>query len=265
MGMCGIYAIAGLCFFVVLSILLVAAKSGSVEAFEHMEAESISISTLKLSQVSDTWMTDTVPMIIHQLAPQEKEKWHHSWQPCQATWLEKYPDFSYRMWTDEDIDSLIKDRFPAFLPIYNAYPKNIHRYDVVRYFILFEYGGIYADMDMECVNNFFDLLPVGKVSIAESAIPGEMYQNALMASPAHHPYWHYVLNDIIAFRNVEWILVSTGPQLIERVANIVPPNMFHALPFETFAVDSYPSSEKVFHKSMRSDIYCIHHGSCTHC
>ena len=265
---------AGLVFFFALCALLVIVTKGqltvpsrNVEGFtDDTDPLAFSIADLNLSQVSETWMSDSVPLIIHQIAPKEKEKWHHLWHPCQETWLEKFPEFSYRIWHDEDIDNLIADRFPKFLPIYKSYPKNIHRFDIVRYFILYEYGGIYADMDMECVNNFFNLLPVGKVSIAESAIPGELYQNALMAAPARHPYWHYVLNDAICFRNTDFVLTATGPGLIFRVANVVPPNMFHALPFETFAVDSYPQRDKhSFKKSMRSDIYSIHHGSCVYC
>ena len=259
-----VYPLTALVFFIALCVLVMTNGMDAKEEFFNDES-SVSISDLRLSLVSDTWTTDTIPLILHQLAPREKQKWHHIWEHCQATWIEKFPNFSYRLWHDEDIDNLINEKFPTFSKIYHGYPRNIHRFDVVRYFIMYEYGGIYVDMDMECVNNFYDILPAGKVSVAESAIPGEMYQNALMASPARHPYWHYVLNEIIAYRNVENVLDATGPQVIIRVANIVPPNMFNGLPSEKFSVDSYPVSDKQFQRSMRTDIYSIHHGSCTHC
>jgi mannosyltransferase OCH1-like enzyme len=263
-----IHGLTALVFLIALCMLLLSGRQA--ESFEIKEGfledeQSISVTDLRLSLVSDTWTTDTVPLILHQLAPKEKQSWHHIWEKCQATWYEKFPNCSYRMWHDEDIDNLIYEKFPAFMRIYKNYPKNIHRFDIVRYFILYEYGGIYADMDMECVNNFYDLLPVGKVSVAESAIPGEMFQNALMASPARHPYWHYILNECIAYRNVEDVLQATGPNVIARVANVVPPNMFNALPSEQFSVESYPQTEQVFRRSMRTDIFSIHHGSCVYC
>ncbi len=38
---------------------------------------------------------------------------------------------------------LIRDKFPWFLKTYQAYRYNIQRADVLRYFVLYEYGGIY--------------------------------------------------------------------------------------------------------------------------
>jgi hypothetical protein len=38
---------------------------------------------------------------------------------------------------------LITEKFPWFLDTYKAYPHNIQRADVLRYFVLYEFGGIY--------------------------------------------------------------------------------------------------------------------------
>jgi hypothetical protein len=38
---------------------------------------------------------------------------------------------------------LIADKFPWFVDTYRSYPHNIQRADVLRYFVLYEYGGIY--------------------------------------------------------------------------------------------------------------------------
>lgn len=51
-------------------------------------------------------------------------------------------------WTDTKNRELIRSRFPWFLAQYDAYPNNIQRADAIRYFILYEFGGIYADMDL---------------------------------------------------------------------------------------------------------------------
>lgn len=49
---------------------------------------------------------------------------------------------------------------------YEDFYKNINRID--RYFILYKYGGIYADMDYKCFTNFYNILPSNKISISES-------------------------------------------------------------------------------------------------
>jgi mannosyltransferase OCH1-like enzyme len=229
------------------------------------EPTPITLSILGLSPVSASWDKDTIPKIIHQTAPKDDSKWHHIWKECQNTWFEHFEDFEYKMWTDEDIQNLIQYRFKNFYPIWKAYPENIHRIDAVRYFILYEYGGIYVDMDYECVQNFYDLLPHGKASIAESAIPNEEFQNALMASPPKHPFWHYVLNEIIAYQHVDDVLDATGPNVIARVASVVPDSMLNRLQENKFAVQSDPNAFREFKRSLRQDIYAIHHGSCVYC
>ena len=257
-------------FFVILLVVaLVSLTSGArfavnLEKFSS-EPSEVSVTTLRLTDVSTTWTTDGIPRTIHQTAPNQKEKWHHIWEPCQKTWHENFKDFTYKMWDDEAIDDFMRGRFPSFYPIFKSYSHNIYRFDVFRYFLLYEYGGIYVDMDFECVKNFFDLLPNGKVSIAESAIEGELFQNALMASPPKHPFWHYVLYDIIASKDINQILQATGPLLIGRVVNVVPKNMFNGLPSEKFSVQSHPMIGDVFVRSTRQDIYAIHHGSCSYC
>jgi hypothetical protein len=40
--------------------------------------------------------------------------------------------------------------------------------DVFRYIILYHFGGLYADMDYECVRDFWHMLKSGKASVAES-------------------------------------------------------------------------------------------------
>jgi len=42
----------------------------------------------------------------------------------------------------------IKEKFPWFLHVFDAYPYNIQRADVIRYFALAYYGGTYLDLDL---------------------------------------------------------------------------------------------------------------------
>lgn len=181
-----------------------------------------------------------IPKILHQTAPADKSKWHREWFECQASWRQHFPDFEYKLWTDEDNLNLIKNDYPWFLETYNKYPKNIMRIDIIRYFILDKFGGIYADMDYICIRNFYMNLPQDKISISESPFPGEYLQNALMCSPKGHTFWMKVIKKSKArlekIENNSNVLYITGPQLVSDVYNDNKANI-HVLPKDEFNPD----------------------------
>ena len=62
------------------------------------------------------------------------------------------------MWSDEDNRALVRDVFPELLNFYDELWHNILRVDLIRYLILFEHGGIYADLDVELLRPISQLL-----------------------------------------------------------------------------------------------------------
>jgi inositol phosphorylceramide mannosyltransferase catalytic subunit len=67
----------------------------------------------------------------------------------QLSWKKHHPNWAYVFWTDSAIQEFLSTEFSWFLPIYNTYPYDIQRVDAARYFILYTFGGIYADIDYE--------------------------------------------------------------------------------------------------------------------
>jgi len=171
-----------------------------------------------------------IPKIIHQTAMSDKSKWHPVWEKCQKTWIENFPDYEYMMWTDEDSEEFIRDEYPWFYKTYMGYDRNIKRIDAIRYFILYHYGGIYADMDFECLKNFEHLLPVGKVCAAPGPSPEfiEKYQNAMIASPKHHDFWPRAWEYLEENKDEKNVIKATGPLLINTLAEKYP-ELFHPL------------------------------------
>lgn len=180
-----------------------------------------------------------IPKIIHQTAPADRSKWHAIWTPCQKSWRTQFPDWEYKMWTDEDLEDLIKNKYSWFYPTWKGYDQKIKRIDSARYFIMYEYGGMYADMDFECVQNFEHKIPDGVVSIAESPWKhdgrGETYQNALMISPPKHEFWEIAFKKLEAAKNIPDVLYATGPQIIMQAIAECNPRSFNALPHNEFA------------------------------
>lgn len=200
---------------------------------------SVIIFRIKKTKQIENFNIAHIPKIIHQTAPADKGKWHKNWITCQESWKKHFPDFEYKMWTDEDNYNLIKTDYNWFLDMYNKYDKNIHRVDIIRYFILDKYGGIYADMDYMCLKNFYNELPQDKISISESPYKHNEYlQNALMCSPKNHSFWIKVIIESQRRwennENKDDVLYITGPKLITKLyennkneINVLPINKYN--------------------------------------
>lgn len=202
-----------------------------------------------------------IPKIIHQTAPSDESKWSPVWKECQQSWKDLHPDFEYRFWSDEDIDTYMKENYPDFYEnVFTKYDMHIKRVDAVRYFILRDFGGIYADMDYMCKKRFFEELPGDKVSISEppwTSGPGTTYENALMISPKGHPFWDVVINELPQRRD-KTIFESTGPFLIIDCAKKSDGSVFTLVSQEYDPQNPEGESVKTVHK--RTGVWNPNHG-----
>ena len=177
--------------------------------------------------------SNNIPKIIHQTAPSDVSKSSPLWHECQQTWKTIFPDYTYMMWSDEDLEKLIRDDYPFFLDTYMGYDETIKRVDMARYFILYKYGGVYADMDYKCLKRFE--LP-SKVSIPESPFSDEYLHNSLMMSPVGDTFWMKVIEKGISRKdeNDKGVLYQTGPNLVsatyfenQSMVNVLPKQIWN--------------------------------------
>ena len=150
------------------------------------------------------------------------------WKNTIDTWKEKHPDWEVRFWTDEDNRKLIATKYPDFLKIFDSYEYGIQRADAIRYYILYTYGGLYADMDITPTKNFSKMFQkICKKEVYLIKTPQFKYiTNCLMASKPKAKFWKYVFEDMKqSFHNQSmfWIgkhwkvMNTTGPLMISRV------------------------------------------------
>ena len=97
-----------------------------------------------------------IPKIIHQiwLGPRTRPQfWMDTWK---IDYLNNYPDWEYRLWTEKEVKelTLVNKKF------YNRLAKNNKRYDkfagmadILRYEILYQFGGVFIDADSIWMNN----------------------------------------------------------------------------------------------------------------
>lgn len=175
-----------------------------------------------------------IPRIIHQT-------WKTASLPRQLaelrqTWRKHHPDWELRLWTDAGNRRFIRAKHPWFLPFYDRYPQPIMRADAVRYLILQTYGGMYVDLDFECLRpldplledcalalgreppaNLDDLIRGQPARAAERELLAKgLLCNAWMASTAEHPFWRHVVDHLVRAHGEADTLDATGPLMLTR-------------------------------------------------
>jgi inositol phosphorylceramide mannosyltransferase catalytic subunit len=163
-----------------------------------------------------------VPKIIHQTY--KTKTLPPDWEDTPKLWQEQHPGWQYEFWDDERNRAFIAEHYPWFLAQFDAYPNGIQRADAIRYFILYHYGGVYADMDIQPRRNIAPLL--GDAEVVLPLTPNVGLTNAFMASAPRSDFMRHVTEQLIPYAN-RWyhvtrhwqIITSTGPTFIWKVAN----------------------------------------------
>jgi mannosyltransferase OCH1-like enzyme len=166
-----------------------------------------------------------IPKIIHHISPSNKEDWHPVWESCFSSWKNHFSEeeYTYMMWDDFSIDLFVKNNFSEYWELYKSFPYHIMRIDFARFCILYKYGGIYADMDMYCYNNFYDDLNKS-CCLVGSLSKNEIVQNSLMVSTPKNNFLikcmekskeKFVLRDLeIGLERCSYVSETTGAVLL---------------------------------------------------
>ena len=157
--------------------------------------------------IHQTWKTDDVPP---------------EWHSLQQTWKRHHPDWTHRFWTDETNRTFISQHYDWFLPTYDAYDQTIKRADAIRYFLMYHHGGLYVDLDFECLRPFETLLANKEVVLGFEPPPHadpytekwgftQLICNALIASKPFHPFWKHVIDNLESASQYSSPIEATGP------------------------------------------------------
>jgi inositol phosphorylceramide mannosyltransferase catalytic subunit len=176
--------------------------------------------------IHQTWKTASLPVPMREYPPKFR-KLHPTWD--------------YILWTDRMNRQFIKEYFPNFLKKYDKFKFNIQRVDAVRYLILYQFGGLYADLDFECLRNIEPLLSgVSCFFAREPSEHGRVHNkemiicNAFMACTPKHTFMEAIYEELqsdevtrqfrhlLTFPRSRWninkyILETTGPFMLTRV------------------------------------------------
>lgn len=143
-------------------------------------------------------------------------------QKCIASWKQYLPEYEIKEWNEQTFD--VK-RIPYTREAYRA-GKYAHVSDYARFWILYHYGGLYFDTDVEVIRPLDDIIADGPFLGFECQEEGEaVYPEGLMnpglgmGAPAGHPYYRKVLDFYEHSHFARWNGRSTGnvPVLTTRL------------------------------------------------
>ena len=140
-----------------------------------------------------------IPKIIHQLWIGPKPPPTH----MMDTWLNKNPDFEYIRWTEDEIAKrgitfVCQNRIDE-MEAWNG------KADIMRWELLYRYGGVFLDADSVCIEPIDDVLMTKKAFAGfeqELARPG-LIATGTMGFPPKHP---------IPLNAIEWMKVNCVSQ-----------------------------------------------------
>ncbi|MEU6867451.1 glycosyltransferase [Streptomyces sp. NPDC046876] len=217
---------------------------------------------------------EKIPPLIHQTwkdtdLPQEWQKWSDSWRL-------HHPDWGYRLWTDADNRAFLQEHYPWFLPVYDGYPEAIMRADAIRYFLLDHFGGLYVDLDFECLSPVSGILDgrelvLGcepeahtQLLLARQRGFGRIVGNAFMASRPGHPLWAHVHRQLVSAHKLPSTLDATGPFFLTRAIDSTPePDSITVLGPEVLYPKVSPYATELFgpQEADYDRAYAVHHWS----
>ncbi|KAL4219253.1 hypothetical protein ACF0H5_021835 [Mactra antiquata] len=190
-------------------------------------AEDMHIKPLQPEVTSDFPGTFTNNPIIPQIL-------HQTWKTnCLTDDMAKYiktfadwnPRWRYYFWTDETGRDLIAKRHPALLKVWDNVSKGVQRGDILRYVVLYEFGGMYTDLDVQFLRNLDQL--TYKYSCIVSPEPFEhsaflyklpfVINNAILLCKPKHPFFKKLLDSLQEAVNAKDVMDSTGPRYVTNI------------------------------------------------
>ncbi|KAH3710663.1 hypothetical protein DPMN_070153 [Dreissena polymorpha] len=131
--------------------------------------------------------------------------------------------------TDKSGRKLLAELHPHLLNIWDGFVENIKRSDMLRYSLLYEFGGVNADIDIESLRpldraamKYACVVPVEPFehSVLFFGMPYEINNAIIMMCKAKHPFFKQVLNNlkqppnITCINSADSVMKTTGPAVL---------------------------------------------------
>jgi inositol phosphorylceramide mannosyltransferase catalytic subunit len=183
-----------------------------------------------------------IPRILHHVWPGRDSFRYASWR---ESWLRHHPDWTFLFWRLEDplLSAALRHSRTQELLARTDLSVTV-KSDVLRWHVLCEYGGVYADTDMEALRSLERLLTPEKGLFCAPEPVGGVLSPALMGSHPAHPFAIYTRQRLLdqvtqlgAWECNTFPVRSMGPLAVTGFARgwdltIHPPSFFYPAPPE---------------------------------
>lgn len=161
-----------------------------------------------------------IPKILHQTW--KTESIPARFQAYVESWKRHHPDWTMMFWSDRMLLEFVAEHYPDFLATFCSYSQGVLRADAGRYLLLHHFGGVYADIDCECVAPFDPLTDEERIVLCKEPDTHARVQadfrglpylvfNGTMASPPGHPFWLHLLSYLPGLAHAKEAIDATGP------------------------------------------------------
>ena len=160
----------------------------------------------------------TIPKIIHQLWIGQKPR------PSKfmATWKDKHPDYEYIMWNEEEIRK--RSLNLECISKINEIEEINGKADIIRWEILFHYGGLFVDADSICIEPLNHLTDQHKpfCGYENENVREGLVATGTMAFPKNHPLPRGAIdyiktNEVSRAKTGKMAWRTVGPELLTKL------------------------------------------------
>lgn len=103
----------------------------------------------------------------------------------------------YKLWNEQDCQQLVNKKFPQYKKLYQQFRYKIQKIDFIRYCILYQYGGIYLDCDIQPIKNFKHLFNRDYFFVKNPIPPNKgIIYNAIMGSKSKNKLFLDILKEV---------------------------------------------------------------------
>ncbi len=228
-----------------------------------------------------------LPKLIHQTWKNKVP--HPALRCCVESFQFMNPGWTVRYYTDEDCLVWVRKHCPELRDAYLSFPRGIHRADLFRILVLYFEGGVYADIDIECIRPLDELLarldenksvfltrdhPVHERIHFSGRL---MYMNDFMIAQPGDPLIEEILKWMLRCPPISKssadAVMDTGPGVVSSVIEMLggPGQLANLQEMPTHWIHSLPDMNCRFHESqfyraeiaarewLKRDVYVVHY------
>jgi hypothetical protein len=205
-----------------------------------------------LSTGSDRVGEQSIPRVIHCIWLGSKEI-PEFFRPCLESWVRYHPDWKLELWRDDTLPPL------SCQAEFERAAQFDVKYDIVRYELLRQLGGVIIDMDMEAIRPIDPLLKGVAAFGGYRAHAGRRIGPQVLGAVPHHPFFEQVverLRETVGDSNLR-LSHQAGPSFLRHVAAEYDGGDLTIFPSETFY--SPLTIEPPERPDAFPEIYAVHH------